>query len=201
MLRIGLTGGIGCGKSTVAARFQEHGAPIIDSDLIARELVEPGTPALDQIVQAFGDDIVDTEGRLKRATLRDRVFNDVEARQRLNAIVHPGVREAIQARAASIQAPYCLIVVPLLIESHMTDLVDRVLVVDCPRECQVKRLLAREGMTPALAEAMISSQATSEERLQFADDIIDNGSSLVQLAKQVDALDAKYRALAQHADA
>lgn len=200
MLRIGLTGGIGCGKSTVAARFREQGAPIIDSDVIARELVEPGTPALAEIIEAFGGDIVDTEGHLKRATLRDRVFRDDEARGRLNAIVHPRVRNAIEDRASAMRAPYCIIVVPLLIESGMTDLVDRVLVVDCPRDIQLERLLAREGMTRPLADAMIASQATREERLQFADDIIDNRSDIDRLRQQVDALDRKYRALSDQVD-
>jgi len=201
MLRIGLTGGIGCGKSTVTERFRCLGAPVIDSDVIARDLVGPGSPALQEIETRFGPEMLRDDGELDRAALRDRIFADDAARRQLNAIMHPRVREAITAQAAGLEGDYCIIVIPLLVESGMTELVDRVLVVDCARETQFERLLGREGMTTDLAEAMIASQATREQRLQFADDIIDNDATIDRLETQVEALDRKYRALAHAMDA
>jgi dephospho-CoA kinase len=201
MLRIGLTGGIGCGKSTVTERFRRLGAPVIDSDVIARDLVRPGSPALQAIETRFGPEMLRDDGELDRAALRDRIFADDAARRQLNAIMHPRVREAITAQAAGLVGDYCIIVIPLLVESGMTELVDRVLVVDCARETQFERLLGREGMTTDLAEAMIASQATREQRLQFADDIIDNDATIDRLERQVEALDRKYRALAHAMDA
>ncbi len=201
MLRIGLTGGIGCGKSTVTEQFRDLGVPVIDSDVIARDLVRPGSPALSEIETRFGPEMLRDDGELDRAALRDRIFGDDAARRQLDAIMHPRVREVITAQAAGLEGDYCIIVIPLLVESSMTDLVDRVLVVDCAREAQVERLLGREGMTLELAEAMIASQATREQRLQFADDIIDNDSTIDRLTPQVEALDRKYRALVHARDA
>lgn len=196
MLRIGLTGGIGCGKSTVADLFAQHGAPVIDSDRIAREVVAPGQPALEAIVQAFGREILQADGRLDRAKLREAVFRDRESLERLNAIVHPRVREAIATGLGRIDAAYCIVVVPLLIEAGMTDLVDRILVVDCDRDTQLDRILDRDGMTRELAEAILASQADRETRLEQADDVIDNNGDIAGLTAQVDGLDRCYRGLA-----
>jgi len=193
MLRIGLTGGIGCGKSTVADLFAQHHVPVIDSDLIAREVVAPGQPALEEIVQTFGREMLQADGSLDRAALREAVFHDREALDHLNAIVHPRVREAIAASLGQIDAAYCLVVVPLLIEAGMTDLVDRILVVDCDHDVQLARILAREGMTRELAEAILASQADRESRLAQADDVIDNNGDIADLTAQVDALDRRYR--------
>lgn len=196
MLRIGLTGGIGCGKSTVAELFARHDVPVIDSDLIAREVVAPGQPALEEIVQTFGREMLRADGRLDRAALREAVFHDREALDRLNAIVHPRVRAAIAAGLDRIDAAYCIVVVPLLIEADMTDLVDRILVVDCDRDVQLARILDRDGMTRELAEAILASQADRETRLEQADDVIDNTADIAGLTAQVDALDRRYRRLA-----
>lgn len=196
MLRIGLTGGIGCGKSTVADLFAQHHVPVIDSDLIAREVLAPGQPALGEIVQTFGRQMLQADGQLDRSALREAVFHDRKALERLNAIVHPRVREAIAADLGQIDAAYCLVVVPLLIEAGMTDLVDRILVVDCDRDMQLARILGRDGMTRELAAAILASQADRETRLEQADDVIDNNGGIDSLSAQVDALDRRYRGLA-----
>jgi len=196
MLRIGLTGGIGCGKSTVAELFARHHVPVIDSDLIARDVVAPGQPALEEIVQTFGREMLQADGRLDRTALREAVFHDREALDRLNAIVHPRVRAAIATGLGQIDAAYCIVVVPLLIEAGMTDLVDRILVVDCDRDVQLARILDRDGMTRELAEAILASQADRETRLGQADDVIVNNADIAGLTAQVDALDRRYRGLA-----
>jgi dephospho-CoA kinase len=196
MLRIGLTGGIGCGKSTVAGLFARHHVPVIDSDLIAREVVAPGQPALEEIVQTFGRQMLQADGSLDRAALRETVFHDRQALERLNAIVHPRVREAIAAGLGQLDAAYCIVVVPLLIEAGMTDLVDRILVVDCDRDVQLARLLGRDGMTRELAEAILARQADRQTRLAQANDVIDNNGDIAGLTAQVDALDRRYRGLA-----
>ncbi|HDP88533.1 MAG TPA: dephospho-CoA kinase [Thioalkalivibrio sp.] len=197
MLRIGLTGGIGCGKSTVAELFARHGVPVIDSDRIAREVVEPGEPALRDIIDAFGSDMLQADGHLDRAALRELVFHDAAARERLNAIVHPRVRDAIEKRLHGFDAPYGIVVVPLLIEAGMTDLIDRVLVVDCDRDTQLARIETRDGMDRELAEAIIATQAGRETRLQHADDVIDNSGRVDALATRVAELDGYYRQLAR----
>lgn len=196
MLRIGLTGGIGCGKSTVADLFAQRHVPVIDSDLIAREVVAPGQPALEEIVQTFGRQMLQADGQLDRSALREAVFHDREALDRLNAIVHPRVRKAIATDLGQIDAAYCIVVVPLLIEAGMTDLVDRILVVDCDRDTQLDRILDRDGMTRELAEAILASQADRGTRLAQADDVIDNNGDFAGLTAQVDTLDRRYRGLA-----
>lgn len=196
MLSVGLTGGIGCGKSTVARTFAALGVPVIDADLIARELVRPGSPALAAIVRAFGPGVLTVSGELDRRALRERVFRDPEARARLEALLHPLVREAIAARRREIRAPYCLIVVPLLIEAGMTDLVDRVLVVDCDPEQQLKRVCARDGVEPAQVRAIMQAQADRGTRLAAADDVIENRGSEAELERSVRALHRRYLDLA-----
>jgi dephospho-CoA kinase len=196
MLVVGLTGGIGCGKSTVSRRFSELGVPVIDADDIARELVEPGSPALDEIAESLGAESIDASGRLNRSALRRRIFEDPEAKSRLEHILHPRVRAEIQARLTTIDAPYCLVAVPLLIESGMQDLVDRVLVVDCDPEQQVERVAARDTVPAEQVEAILSAQLPREQRLAAADDVIDNSGTPEALFLRIEELDGLYRRLA-----
>ena len=195
-LRIGLTGGIASGKSTVARLFEAHGVPVIDTDQIARDVVEPGQPALVAVVEAFGTGILAPDGRLDRPALRARVFADAGARQRLEAILHPAIRAELARRSASAGGPYQVWVIPLLVEGGRIDQVDRVLVVDCPVEMQLERLVARDGGSESSAQAILAAQASREQRLAAADDVIVNDGAEDALAPQVAALDASYRELA-----
>jgi dephospho-CoA kinase len=195
-LRIGLTGGIASGKSTVADLFAERGIPVLDTDRIAREVVEPGQPALAAVVKAFGSGILGPDGRLDRPALRARVFSDPAARSKLEAILHPAIRAELGRQSARAGGPYQVLVIPLLVEGGRIDSVDRVLVVDCPVEAQLHRLQARDGETAESARKIIDSQAAREVRLAAADDVIVNAGETDELAAQVAALDAQYRSLA-----
>ncbi|MAT66672.1 MAG: dephospho-CoA kinase [Gammaproteobacteria bacterium] len=197
MLKIGLTGGIACGKSTVAAGFAELGVPVIDADEIARELVEPGEPALAEIARELGQTFIAADGRLDRARLRDHVFRDADARRRLEAILHPRIAAEMQARADALDAPYCLLVIPLLIEAGQQSLVDRILVVDCPEELQRRRLAERDDADPEQISAILASQLERKRRLAAADDIICNDGTPEQLRDRVAGLHARYLALAE----
>jgi len=190
-----LTGGIASGKSECARRFAALGASVIDADVVARELVAPGSPALNEIVAAFGAHMLDSTGSLERAEMRALVFGDAAARKKLEAILHPRVRAELRARAEIATGPYALLVVPLYVESGGYDFVDRVCVVDLPRDIQLARAIARDRMTPSLAEAMLDAQATREQRLAIADDVIDNSGSADALDVQVGTLDRLYRGL------
>ena len=174
MFRVGLTGGIGSGKSTVAERFAALGAGVIDTDLLARELTEPGTPTLARIGAQFGT-VVLPDGSLDRAALRGLVFADPRARARLESILHPPIRGLMLERAACLQTPYVLLVVPLLLESGQESLADRVLVVDCPQAAQIARVCRRSLLAQAEVRRIIASQIPRTRRLARADDIIDNG--------------------------
>jgi dephospho-CoA kinase len=196
MLRIGLTGGIGAGKSTVEALFAARGVAAVDADALARELVEPGQPALAAIVEAFGEEVLDGEGRLDRARMRERVFADPAGRRRLETILHPRVRARMAARAAQLTDPYCILSIPLLVESGQRDLVHRVLVVDVPEPLQIQRVCRRSGLTEAQARAIVAAQASRAERLAAADDIIVNDAGLDRLEAQVERLHRRYLALA-----
>lgn len=198
MLVIGLTGGIGSGKTAVSDRFARLGIPVIDTDLIARELVEPGQTALAEIAGEFGPDCLDGNGRLHRAHLRERVFADPTGRRRLEAILHPRIRAATRERvAALIAVPYCLVVIPLLAETGMTDLVDRVLVVDAPETEQIRRVVARDRVDAAQARAILAAQARRDQRLALADDVLENGDGdLDDLDDQVAVLHQRYLELA-----
>lgn len=193
---MGLTGGIASGKSTVADLFAELGVPIVDTDQIAREVVEPGSPALNEIRDQFGAGVIAADGALDRAALRRIVFADDECRRALEAILHPRIRELAFDRADSASAPYVIIVVPLLFESPMRKLMDRVLVVDCAVETQLARLLRRDSETEAQARKMIAAQASREQRLSIADDVIANDGALIDTRRRVDELHRKYLALA-----
>jgi len=197
MLRIGLTGGVASGKSTVAALFAAHGAPIIDTDLIARALVAPGQPALAEIAAHYGPEILNADGTLNRPALRRRIFADPEARRALEAILHPRIRAEVEQRLQTQQAAYVIIAIPLLVETGAYDaLLDRVLVVDLPEPLQLARLRARDGIDEALARAMLAAQASREARRARADDIIDNSGPPEALAPQVERLHQRYMGLA-----
>src|SRR5688572_20013711 len=171
-LLIGLTGGIASGKSAVAELFAQLGAPVLDTDQIARDVVEPGKPTLAKLVAEFGSDILDSAGRLDRARMRTRVFADPEQRKRLEAITHPAIREELAARAQRAQGPYQVHVIPLLVESGRAELYDRVLVVDTSEQAQLQRLLARDGSNDEQARQILAAQASREDRLDAADDVI-----------------------------
>lgn len=198
VLRIGLTGGIASGKSTVAALFVELGAGLVDTDVLARELVEPGSPALAEIREAFGTAVIDTEGRLDRPRMRALVFADPALRRTLERIMHPAIRRRALELAAASTAPYVMIAVPLLVETGFAEHVDRVLVVDCPEALQIERLVKRDGLATAEAQAMLAAQATRSERLAAADDLVDNAGSLESTREQVRALHARYLELARN---
>jgi dephospho-CoA kinase len=197
--RIGLTGGIASGKSAVAAAFSELGVPVIDTDLLAREVVEPGQPALAAVVSAFGPSVLGPDGRLDRRGMRALVFADPERRRTLEAILHPAIRALTQARVAATDAPYVVIAIPLLAEGGRQGRVDRVLVVDCPPELQRQRLLARDGETAAGADAILAAQASRAKRLAIADDVLDNSGPLAALRPAVAALHRRYLSLASDA--
>ena len=199
VFRVGLTGGIATGKSTVAAMFADLGVPVIDSDHIAREIVQPGQPALADIVAAFGPEVLDARGQLDRRRLRALVFADDALRERLETILHPRVRAAMLEATERIGGPYQLLVVPLLVEVGFQDQVDRVLVVDCPAQLQSQRLTARDGETSETAALMIRAQADRQDRLSEADDTITTIGDLATTRQQVEALHNTYTELAASA--
>ncbi|WP_059413480.1 dephospho-CoA kinase [Cupriavidus basilensis] len=201
MLQIGLTGGIGSGKTRVADLFATRGAALIDTDLLAHEITAPGGLAIAALVAAFGPGCLRADGAMDRDAMRALVFADPAAKARLEAITHPLIRQLTEARAAEIRAagrhPYLIYVVPLLVESGTwASRVDRVLVVDCSEATQVARVMARNGFTRAQVEAIMAKQARRAERLARADDVVDNDGPPEALAPQVERLDRLYRALA-----
>jgi len=200
MFRVGLTGGIASGKSTVARFFAARGVPIVDTDVLAREIVEPGKPALELLISAFGAGILAADGTLDRRLLRERVFRDPDERKRLESILHPAIRAEMERRSAGIDAPYHILVIPLLVEGGGQDRVDRVLVVDCPDELQLARLQARDAVDRKHAISMLAAQATRTERLAVADDVIVNTGSVEDLKREVARLHDKYLALAHDHD-
>jgi len=191
-LRIGLTGGIASGKSTVADLFANLGVPVIDTDAVAREVVNPGEPGLDSVVKQFGPEILQPDGFLDRAQLRKIIFATPEAREQLNNILHPLIRARATHLIEQIDAPYLVLEIPLLAETGFTDLVDRVLVVDCPQELQKLRLITRDCETEESANKIIEAQATRAQRLAIADDIICNEGSLENLTLLVNELHRRY---------
>ena len=193
---VAVTGGIASGKSAVTARFEQLGVPVIDADLIARELVEPGDVALAEIVQRFGAGVLDAEGRLDRRQLRQHIFSDAGARGDLEAILHPRIRERMRERALAAAAPYVVLAIPLLTAGSRYPFIDRVLVVDVPEAVQIERLTRRDGVDEASARAALAAQIGRTERRALADDVVDNSGSLASLAAAVDALHARYLDLA-----
>ncbi|MBI2382098.1 MAG: dephospho-CoA kinase [Gammaproteobacteria bacterium] len=185
---VALTGGIGSGKTAVSDRLAALGADIVDTDRIARELVLPGSPTLSAIAGHFGAQMLDEFGRLDRARLRERIFADPEAKRWLDALMHPEIRRRLWAELAAGHGPYGVAVIPLLAEGGQTEGFDRIVVVDTPEAEQVRRVMARDGVSPTQAEAALASQATRAARLALADERLDNSRDLPYLLAQVDAL-------------
>lgn len=193
-----LTGGVASGKTSVSDRLADKGAPVIDTDVIAREVVAPGSPGLDLVVEAFGPDILDDFGALDRRRLRERVFARPEQRRRLERILHPLIENEARRRIARFpSADYVVLVVPLLVESGLFEDADRVVVVDVPESIQIRRLLTRDGVERDHAEAMLAAQASRAERLAVADEVIDNSGTLEGLVQASDALHDRLVALSR----
>jgi dephospho-CoA kinase len=190
--RIGLTGGIASGKSTVADMFADLGVPVIDTDVIAREVVRPGQPALEEIREAFGTGVIAADGTLDRPAMRSIVFGNDAARHRLESLLHPRIGKATREQADTAGGPYQVIVVPLLVESSLREFVDRVLVVDCDEATQVARLLARDAESEDQARRILAAQSSRDERLAIADDVVTNGGALEDTREQVLALHQRY---------
>jgi dephospho-CoA kinase len=195
--RVGLTGGVACGKTTVANLFAALGASIVDTDLLAREVVAPGSPLLPKIAAHFGSQVLRKDGSLDRARLRDRVFANPAERQWLESVTHPAIRELTDARCETATGRYVIVAIPLLVETQGAQRFDRVLVVDCEPELQLARLQARDGMTRAQAERMLAAQATRAQRLGVADDVIRNDGAIAGLRDQVEKLHRQYLAAAK----
>ena len=202
MLRVVLTGGIASGKSLVAERFAARGVPVVDTDVIAREVVEPGSEGLAAVVAAFGDDVLTADGHLDRAGLRRRIFADDAERERLEAVLHPRIRAEMHRQLDAHEhagAPWALAVIPLLVETHQAGDFDRVIVVDTPEAAQIARVMARDGGSEADARAILERQASRAERLRLADHVITNedvADPIGTIDPQVAALDAAFRRLA-----
>ncbi len=192
MLTIGLTGGIGSGKSTVSTLFAELGVPVIDADVAAREVVEPGEPALSEIAARFGEEILNPDGTLNRSKLREAVFADPTARKELEAILHPRIRSRMAEQLSALEAPYTILSIPLLVESGGAYNLDRVLVIDLPEDEQLNRVCQRDGIGREQAAAILQAQCSRSERLAIADDVIENSGDLAALKAQVLALHRKY---------
>lgn len=199
IFRVGLTGGIASGKTTVAKILAELGAGIVDTDDVAREVVEPGEAGLESIEREFGSDILLETGELDRVAMRKLVFEDADARSRLEAILHPLIRERTLAKVDELDSPYAVIVVPLLIETDFDRIVDHVVVVDCPREAQLERLMLRDGIDATAAEAMLAAQTDRVLRNARADDLIDNSAARSAVREQTRVLHEKLLALALEA--
>lgn len=191
-----LTGGIAAGKSAVSEAFARLGAAVVDTDVIARELVQPGQPLLTEIVAAFGPGILDPGGQLDRKRMRELIFTDPDSKQKLEAILHPAIGEAVQQRLSTLDADYCILVVPLLAESGSYRWANRVLVVDVDEETQISRVMARDRISRAQAQAILGAQASRQQRLALANDVIGNQGSLAELEQAVAALHARYLRLA-----
>ena len=197
--RVGLTGGIASGKSTAAKFFGAFGVPIIDTDQVARDVVEPGQPPLERLVERFGPSILTPDGHLDRPALRNIVFSDPKARADLEALTHPAIGAAVEDRSAIAGGPYQVLVLPLLVEKSLGSQVDRVLVVDCDEELQMKRLQERDGSTPEQARAILNAQASRAARLKAAHDVITNDGDMSAVRDQVSELHTRYLELARKA--
>ena len=197
MYVVAITGGIGSGKTTVANQFAALGIEVVDADLIAREVVAPGTPALAAITSHFGPEILTEQGLLDRRVLRERIFSDQAAKSWLNALLHPIIRSEMLRQCAAVSSPYCLLVVPLLVENRLTELADRVLVIDVDEATQIERTCHRDGVSQEQAQAILASQASRSERLAMADDVLDNQSGTTETIRaRILALHETYLAFA-----
>ncbi len=198
VLIIGLTGGIGSGKTAVSDRFAALGVPVIDTDLISRQLVEPGHPLLQTIIREFGDSYLDTSGQLDRSALGQLIFSDPQARHKLESILHPAIRQEAQKQLDQLQADYAILVIPLLAESDADYPLDRVLVVDTPESLQIERVMQRDGSSRESVQNILNNQASRAQRLRLADDVIINDADLSALNASVDKLHADYLQLSRH---
>ena len=197
MYVVAITGGIGSGKTTIANQFAALGIEVVDADLIAREVVAPGTPALAAITSHFGPEILTEQGLLDRRVLRERIFSDPAAKSWLNALLHPIIRSEMLRQCAAVSSPYCLLVVPLLVENRLTELADRVLVIDVDEATQIERTCHRDGVSREQAQAILASQASRSERLAMADDVLDNQSGTTETIRaRILALHETYLAFA-----
>jgi dephospho-CoA kinase len=196
-LRIGLTGGIASGKSTVARRFVELGVPVIDADAAARAVVAPGKPGLAAVSERFGPRVLAENGELDRRALRDLIFKDPGSRRDLEAILHPLIRADMEQSAESAVGPYVVLDIPLLVEGGSRDRVDRILVVDVDETMQLQRVMARDGCTEQQAHAILASQASRSARLAAADDVLLNAGTVTDLRQAVDHLHERYLRLAE----
>jgi dephospho-CoA kinase len=195
-LQVGLTGGIASGKSTVSALFAALGVPVIDTDQIARDVVAPGTPLLARVLERFGAQLLSASGELDRRALRERVFADAAERAELEALMHPAIMAELGRRAELAGGAYQILVIPLLVEHNLKSAVDRVLLVDCDPDLQLRRVQVRDGVTLAQAQAVLAAQASRAARLSSADDVIHNDGDLQRLREQVETLHARYGTLA-----
>lgn len=190
---VGVTGGIGSGKSTVCSRFEDrYGVPVIDADIVAREVVAPGTEGLEAVVTRFGRDILTADGELDRRALKSVVFADDDKRHDLETMLHPRIRTGIAAHVAAVAYPYCLLCIPLLAEGGNRSNIDRVLVIDCPETLQVERVTARDDLTPSEVAAIMRTQASREQRLAIADDIVVNDGDDERLDQDIARLHQTY---------
>ncbi|MGY3959893.1 dephospho-CoA kinase [Aeromonas popoffii] len=197
MYVVAVTGGIGSGKTTIANQFAALGIDVVDADVIARDVVEPGAPALAAIATYFGPDVIAPDGQLDRRSLRERVFSDTNAKAWLNALLHPLIRQEMLRQCAAARSPYCLLVVPLLVENKLAGLANRVLVIDVDEATQIERTCRRDGVSAEQARAIIAAQASRSERLAAADDVIDNhNGSQMAIKTRILALHETYLAFA-----
>jgi dephospho-CoA kinase len=196
-LQIGLTGGIASGKSTVSGLFAALGVPVIDTDQIARDVVAAGTPLLAQLIARFGPALLTAQGELDRRALRERVFANPADRRALEAMMHPAIMAELHRRAQAAGGSYQILAIPLLVEHNLKSSVDRVLLVDCPEQLQLRRVQVRDGVTLAQAQSVLAAQASRAARLSAADDVIVNDGDLARLRDAVEALHARYSTLAR----
>jgi len=197
MLVIGLTGGIGSGKSTVAKLFASLGIEIIDADLIARNVVTPNSPALAEIITHFGTDIINDDKGLNRSKLRQLIFENEADRKWLEQLLHPLIREKIKEAIQNVQSAYCIVAIPLLLESTPNPLIERILVIDAPEQLQIERSVQRDGCTAEDVQAIMKTQVSRKQRLSAADEVIQNDSDLASLKKQIDELHQLYLQMAR----
>ena len=196
MLVIAVTGGIGSGKSTVAELFKKKGVPIVDTDVIARQLVQPNSPLLNQLIDEFGHDYLDTDGHLKRKALGKLIFTNPAAREKLEELMHPAIHAEVVQKLKEIKEPYCLVLIPLLARSKHAYPYDRILVVDVPEQAQVQRTAQRDQQDAGFVRQIIDTQPSRGELLSIADDVLDNSGDLDALALAVDKLHRLYLSLA-----
>ena len=197
MLVIGLTGGIGSGKSTVTRLFEKRNIPVIDTDVIARELVKPGEEALNEIIKAFGDSVIKESGELDRQALANISFQNEDARKQLEAILHPRIRKSMNKQINNVSAPYVIAVIPLLIETGQTDQVDHILVVDCPEEIQIQRIKQRDNRDEQQIQEILAAQSSRQTRLDMADDVIENQGDISDLDAKIEKLHQKFLLMSQ----